>query len=121
MAETDTTDFGEAEREAMEQLRLLETATEEQRVEALRALLQDERVRDLLWHILVHCNVYAGVYNRNFGDMALAEGTRQVGLWLLSEICEADPDAEMRMRRKAILLEHARKARERQKRQRRQS
>lgn len=86
--------------------RVLEELDREGEVKQLAALLQQEGVRDLLWRVLEKCRVYAAVYNRNFGDMALEEGKRQIGLWLLNEICEADPAAEMRMRHKAVQLAH---------------
>lgn len=98
---------------------LLETLEDEKRIEALRALLQEERVRDYLWRVLGRCRVYGSTFNRNFGDMAFAEGERNVGLWLLSEILEADPDAEMVMRKKAIAIAHAQAREEREKKLRR--
>src|SRR5579859_2913087 len=98
-------DFEEAQ-EAVKLERTLEALDREGEVAQLRALLQQEDVRDLMWRLLERCSVYASVYSKSFGDMALAEGRRQIGLWLLSEICEADPAAEMRMRQKAIALAH---------------
>lgn len=86
--------------------RVLEALDRGGEVQQLTALLQQEPVRDVLWRILEKCRIYASVYNRNFGDMALEEGKRQIGLWLLSEICEADPTAEMKMRRKAVEVAH---------------
>ena len=87
--------------------RLLESMGEDAQVAAFRDLLQDERVRDLMWRILGQCNIYQSTYQRNFGDMALLEGKRQVGLWLLNEICVSDPNAEMLMRKKSIAIAFA--------------
>lgn len=87
--------------------RLLDSMAEDQQVAHFRDLLQDERVRDLMWKVLGQCNIYLSTYQRNFGDMALLEGKRQVGLWLLNEICAADPNAEMLMRKKAIAVAYA--------------
>lgn len=114
MSEPDTTDFGEAAQDEVTRARLLESVKDDERRAALRELLKNEPVRDLLWRIIEHCNVYQAVYQRNFGDMALQEGTRQVGLWLLKEICEADASAEMRMRQKAVAIAHALRAQERE-------
>ncbi len=83
-----------------------------------RDILQDVRVRDLLWGILDKCGIYKSTFQRNFGDMALLEGRRQVGLELLSEICAADPNAEMLMRQKAIAVAFAAAEKERIARQR---
>jgi hypothetical protein len=98
-------DFEEAAQE-VQVSRVLEALDRQGEIVQLAALLQQEDVRDLLWRLLSHCHLYGSVYNKSFGDMALAEGKRQVGLWLLSEICEADPSAEMKMRQKAISLAH---------------
>lgn len=111
-------DFDAAAAE-VEQSRLLEELDRDGELEQLRHLLAQEPVRDLLWRVLEHCHLYSTVFNSNFGNMTLAEGKRQVGLWLLSEICEADPEAEMRMRRKANAIAHARLMREREARARR--
>jgi hypothetical protein len=95
-----------AEREIAEEqvaeARLLDRFTEEQKIEQLRRILQDEDVRDFLWRLLKHCNVYVTTFDNNFGRMSFNEGARNIGLRLLSDICEADPSAEMKMRRKAI-------------------
>lgn len=87
--------------------RLLDSMAEDAQLAHFRDLLQDERVRDLMWRVLGQCNIYISTYQRNFGDMALLEGKRQVGLWLLNEICAADPNAEMLMRKKAIAVAFA--------------
>lgn len=102
--------------------RLLESMADDAQMAILRELLQDERVRDLLWRVLGWCNIYESTYQRNFGDMALLEGKRQVGLKLLSEICASDPRAEMLMREKSIAVAFAKEeakriARQRPKRQ----
>lgn len=96
-----------------EEKRLLEMLDEDAQVAHFRDLLQDERVRDLMWRVLAHCHVYESSYDRNFGDMARKEGERQVGLWLLKEICVCDPRAEMLMRQKAIAVTFAQAEKER--------
>lgn len=101
----------EAAHEEVRKHRLLEALDRKGEIGQLALLLQQEPVRDVLWRILSKCGIYNTTYNKNFGDMALAEGKRQIGLWLLSEICEADAQAEMLMRRKAVELEHAKRRR----------
>lgn len=98
--------------------RLLETMERDVQVAQLREMLQDERLRDFLWRVLGWCNIYSTTYQKNFGDMALLEGKRQLGLKLLNEICEASPDAEMLMRQKAIAVGFAQAQKERSARQR---
>lgn len=98
--------------------RLLESMEEDALVANFRDLLQDERVRDLMWRILEKCHVYSSSYERNFGDMAHKEGERNIGLWLLKEICVSDPRAEMLMRQKSLAVAFAKAEAERIARQR---
>jgi hypothetical protein len=102
--EIDPLDAREADAEEVRQARQLEEMDEGAKVAQLAAILKDESVRDYLWRLLCSCNVYASVANPNFGTMSMLEGRRQVGLQMLAEICEADPNAEMLMRRKAIAI-----------------
>lgn len=87
--------------------RLIEELDRDGELKQLHALLSQEPLRDFLWRVLAKCHIYESTYQRNFGDMAMLEGKRQVGLWLLSEICEADPNAEILMKQKANQLAHA--------------
>ena len=76
-------------------------------VKQLAQILSDEGCRDFLWRVLAHCHVFQSSYDRNFGDMARREGERDVGLWLLNEITEADPKAFVAMQLKAYDAQHA--------------
>lgn len=110
----------DADQQEVQHERLLEALDRTGEVQQLAGLLQTEGVRDLMWRVLARCGIYGTTYSKNFGDMAFAEGRRSVGLWLLSEICEADPQAEMLMRQKANRLAHdegLRKSRRRRPRQ----
>lgn len=116
MADEDQTPIDETpEEQQVRDRQLLDTLGREKELAVLRDLLQHEPLRDFLWRILAQCRVYGSVYNRNFGDFALAEGGRQIGLWLLSEICEADPTAEMAMRQKSLAIAHAQAREDREK------
>lgn len=85
----------------VQEKRLLEELDRDGELAQLRELMALEPARDFLWRVLNKCRVFQSTYNKNFGDMAFAEGQRNIGLWLLSEICEADPGAEIQMKRKA--------------------
>jgi hypothetical protein len=100
--ELDQFDAREADQAEVREARQLEELNEAEKVRQLARILAQEDVRDYLWRLLCSCNVYSSVANANFGTMSLLEGRRQVGLQLLAEICEADPSAEMSMRKKAI-------------------
>lgn len=97
----------DAAQQIVQRRRLLEELDREGELQQLRELLAQEPLRDFLWRVLAKCHIYESTYQRNFGDMALLEGKRQVGLWLLSEILLADPGAEILMKQKANQLAHA--------------
>lgn len=64
----------------------------ETELKTLKAMLSTVDGRSYFWKILSEC----GVYQTSFtGDNTtfFNEGKRQVGLWLLAEIMEADPAA----------------------------
>jgi hypothetical protein len=105
----DPLDAREADQAEVRQSRTLEEMDEKAKIAQLGRILAQEDVRDYLWRLLCSCNVYASTANANFGTMSLLEGRRQVGLQLLVEICEADPNAEMLMRKKAIAMDAAKK------------
>lgn len=109
------------EEQQVQERRLLESLDREGELTQLKSLLTQEAARDVMWRILSYCKVYSSVFDTNCSRMSLAEGKRQVGLWLLSEICEADPSAEMLIRQKANQLDHDEKRRERERRQRRRT
>lgn len=91
----------------VQEKRLLEAMDRAGELNQLRELLVLEPARDLLWRVLNKCRVFQSTYNKNFGDMAFAEGQRNIGLWLLSEVCEADPQAEIAMKAKANAIAHS--------------
>lgn len=114
----DAIDF-DADAEKLQRKQLLTALDRDEQLQQLGLLLQSESLRDFLWRILCQCHIYNSTFNRNFGDMAHAEGMRNIGLWLLSEICEADPGAEMKMREKSIRLAAAVRLKEAQEKRRR--
>lgn len=108
-------DEGPSREEQVRQAQLLEALDREGEVAQLAALLSQEPVRDLLWRVLSRCHIFGSTYSRVFGDMAHAEGQRNIGLWLLSEIGGADPAALMEMQLKANRLAQVQAAGERKK------
>lgn len=84
-----------------------EAMDRETEIAQLHVLLGDEGMRDFLWRVLSKCNVFASTYSKVYGDMALNEGKRTIGLWLLSELAEANPDALLTMQTKANRLAQA--------------
>ena len=75
---------------------------QERELEELRQLLSVSGNRAFLWRLLEHCKVYhSNPFPENPGSMAMFEGRRNVGLWLLTQMHEADPRAYAIMRDEA--------------------
>lgn len=83
-------------------------------VAQLKDMLELEPLRDFLWRLLGRCHAFASTWDANYGKMSFAEGERNIGLWLLHEISEANPDALLAMQTKANrqASENARQQRE---------
>ena len=70
--------------------------------EFLRGVLSQPAGRAVMWRILSKCGLYRdNPFPDAPGSMARHEGQRSIGLWLLAEIFDADPNAYERMRREA--------------------
>jgi hypothetical protein len=105
--DTEGADERTPEQAVVEDRRLQEQLKRRQELQELHALFDLEPFRDFYWRLMERCNVNQKVYSRNFGDMALEEGKRQVGLWLLTEVSAANPDALVTM-----MLKNARRVQE---------
>jgi hypothetical protein len=92
--------------------RLYEKLDREAELAQLRSVLTQEAARDVLWRVLEWCLVFGQTFDPNFGKMAFNEGRRSIGLTLLSEIGQADPEAMVKMQHRAAAI-----AREQQRRQ----
>ena len=69
----------------------------EQELAELQALLEAYGSRSFLWRLLERCGIYkAGITDslETFREL----GKRDIGLWVLEEIFEADPNAYTTMR-----------------------
>jgi len=68
----------------------------------LQALLKRRDARFLVWRVLEQC----GVYHTNAHIDARAqiqEGRRSIGLWLLEQVLQADPNSYTLIRQEAVL------------------
>lgn len=68
-------------------------AQREVELKALRALLASPDGRQVLWRILARCHLFQLSFCGTERDTCLREGERSVGLWLLSELGQAEPEA----------------------------
>lgn len=67
----------------------------------LKAALAVPGVSKFLWRALVQAKPYETSFSSDALVMARNEGRRELGLWLIAEIAEADPDAYWKMQRDA--------------------
>jgi len=67
----------------------------------LRDILQDERVRDLLWRIMAGTGMFTDQFNANAAIMGRNTGIASVGKLILNEILEANPEAWIIMQQRA--------------------
>lgn len=67
----------------------------------IRTVLDSPVGRKFLWRALKRCGVYQSSYHPSGSQVYFNEGRREVGLWLLAEITEANPDAYLVMIKEA--------------------
>ena len=68
---------------------------------ALRQVVNTPAGRDVLWRLIEFCGIYVGTGVTDGGALNRREGARNVGLFLIAEIDEAEPGAYGTM-----MLEH---------------
>lgn len=73
----------------------------DQEVEDLKVILATAGGRAFIWRFLSYCGVYRTSYTGN-STTFFNEGKRQVGLHLLDEVFEADPNAFTKMQTEAV-------------------
>ncbi len=61
--------------------------------EWLKEVLSKEGGRDFIWRLLSECGNYHTTFTGEINSTLVKEGRRQIGLWVLAEIHEADPGA----------------------------
>lgn len=92
----DPTDIAAQEQEQERQQALL---THARRVELddLRWMIAHKQGRRILWRLLERTGLYRSSFNTNGMTMAMNEGQRNLGLFLLAELMDAAPDAYAQM------------------------
>jgi hypothetical protein len=65
-------------------------------------LLQDKRVRDLLWRVISLGQPFADQMGANFGMVGHALGRASISKWLMNEVMEASPEAWITMQRESL-------------------
>ena len=81
-----------ADREQVAAAKKLEKEVRKDELADMRLLLSDPAGRRFLWRMLKRCGLYRLSYTGN-SETYLREGERNVGLWLMTELSQANPDA----------------------------
>lgn len=89
--------YNAADPEQVEERKRKEKHGRELELEDMQKLLAQPEFRRFAWRYLGKCKVFETVFNSHGGLMNLNEGMRTVGLNLLADITEADPQAYITM------------------------
>lgn len=95
---SDPTDTRRQEREA-EAEELLAREARRREVEDLRWLMAHAQGRRFIWRLLDRAGIYRTSFNSSGSVMAMNEGRREMGLFVLAEITEAAPESFLKLLR----------------------
>lgn len=70
---------------------------EQRDIDDLATILSDIRGRRFIWRYLGKCGVFRSSFNNSGSVTAYNEGMRNIGLDMLNEIMQADPDSYLLM------------------------
>lgn len=89
--------YNAADPEQVEERKQKEKRGRERELEDMQKLLALPEFRRFAWRYLGKCKVFETVFNSHGGLMNLNEGMRTVGLMMLDDITQADPQAYIAM------------------------
>lgn len=72
--------------------------------EAFKEVLSTERGQQVIWGILMSCNIYASTFSPNSWQ-AFNEGRRSIGLELIEQIVASSPEAWVNMQAKYLNIQ----------------
>jgi hypothetical protein len=87
----------EAETLAVDKARAGEELDRQNELLSLRSILTQPEVRDFLWRVMEHTQMFLDPMQQNFGIVGHSLGRAAVGKWVMNEIVEADPNAWLLM------------------------
>jgi hypothetical protein len=70
--------------------------------EAYRFMLDNPHGRRILWKLISGCGVYARVADNSGSWTYFKDGARSVGLNLIADICEADPEGYIKLQKQSL-------------------
>lgn len=65
----------------------------EQQIEDVKWLLKHGQGRRFIWRLLEKAGIYRSTFTGDAAQAAFLEGVRSVGLMVIADVLEADPDA----------------------------
>lgn len=63
----------------------------------LKELLRYPSFRKLVWRMLSRCDIYSDGFAADHAAASFLSGKRNIGLWLVRELMEADPESYLMM------------------------
>lgn len=72
------------------------------RTDDIKKLLKSPEFRRFIWSILSETGIFRASFTNNSMNTAFLEGKRDVGLWLIKDIDEADTNALFQIRQEYI-------------------
>ena len=69
----------------------------ENELEEIRKILGTSQGKGFLWRLLKHCKVFDTISHHEPLAMSRMSGARDVGLWLIREIAEANPNGYLEL------------------------
>lgn len=90
-------DYQEITKEELEEYEL----EKQKQREEFKDLLKDYKARHWIWRLLAFCGVFNTMSHTDPHMMSILSGKRDVGLWILAEVFEADEKAFVKMQREA--------------------
>ena len=105
--------YNAANRKDVRRLEKQARLDEAARLETTRFLMGTTNGRQWVFEHLSQCHVFASSFSLNAYEAAFKEGERNVGLQLLNDVMQADPDGYVQMMREANVRRSAATAEQR--------
>ena len=93
--------YNAANRKDVRRLEKQARVDERARLEVTKGLMASVGGRQWIYERLAECHVFASSFSLNAYEAAFKEGERNVGLQLLNDVMQADPDGYVQMMREA--------------------
>lgn len=93
--------YNASDRKQIREAKRMQRLSERARQATMSALMSNNLGRQYIYELLCRCHMFSPSFNTNALTMAFAEGERNVGLTLLSDIMAVCPDQYINLQREA--------------------